>query len=724
MDLTGDGIADFVDAHPTTYAAAGNKWVIYPGYCSTSDPYDCGFSASPVLWPAPEAELGEERTNSGGSTTIKKLLDMNGDGRPDLVKSCTWDTQGNCPTSVWKVWLNNGSGFATTYATDMRFNQGIAKAITGSGTSGGLTQTGHDVFDFNGDGLPDLVGSFNVYINDGLWFRTPGIPLPGIQFARTTDAQSGETIADFLDVNADGLPDRVEVTSGGWTVQINRGTSLAPAVAWPGASGTIRKNNRRANTKWDVLDWNGDGFIDRVDASEDPWVIQLGLPSTGPGIRPYLMTRSRNGIGGVSETRYAPSTAYLNTRLPFTSWVVTGTRRTDGLCSLAVSDPFTLTGNPCLAQGHELVSTLEYEKGYFDGSEREFRGFGKVTERFPGEPQRYRVVEFNQATHTRGQIESEEVWATTGSRASREDYTWATHVPDGGVDRTQVYLSEHVSQIFDLDTPSTATQCTTKRNELPDEWGRVTRSCATDCSESAPGVCTGTGLSAGTVITETSWADLGASGIRERPEIVTTKYVLPGAGGTSTLTVKHYAYDALGNVTSVRTEGLGSADATVTNQYDEPGSGKPARGNITKVVEPEQFGTGVGTTSSFTAATSYLFPTTETSALQLTATKVWDLRYGKEIQVTGPNGEVSVATYDAAGRTLCEAKPGSSCSSGIPTVQYTYVCAGSSACGASSPAGGFEGKLSYVEVRTRETGDGNPNGYLRTRSFVDALGRE
>jgi RHS repeat-associated protein len=727
MDLTGDGIADFVDASPTTYSETGNKWKVYAGYCSDTDPFACGFSGSPVLWPAPEAELGEELLEGGGATsTIKRLVDMNGDGRPDLVKSAEKDQNGNWQYIIWKVWLNNGTGFASSHAADMRFGEGIFGGhITRSVSSAGTTRTERDTFDFNGDGLPDHVTTIWVYLNDGLAFDSAG-KLIQINPLRSVDNGSGETTRDFLDVNADGLPDLVQwvAASNSWSVRLNQGTSLAAAAPFPGASGTIRRNNSRGNTKWDVLDWNGDGFIDRVDANGDTWTVQLGLPSTGPGIRPYLMTRSKNGMGGLSDTRYAPSTRYTNTRLPFTSWVVTGTRRTDGLCGLSVTDAFTLIGNPCLAQGHEVVTTLEYEKGYFDGVEREFRGFGKVTERYPAEPDRSRVVEFNQATHTRGQMESEEIWAAPGSLASREDYSWTTYVPDVNVDRTQVYMSQQVTDVFDLDTPSTAKQCSMKRNERPDSYGRVTRSCALSCGTWPQVGCVGAGLPAGLVVTETAWATIANSGVRERPATVTTKYKPAPGTNPQTLALKHYLYDGSGNVTSVRTEGLGSADATVTNEYDEPGSSKPARGNITKVIEPEQQGTGIGTTSTFAAATSFLFPTTETTPLGLTTTKLWDLRHGKESQVTGPNGEVSVATYDAAGRTLCEAKPGSSCSSGIPTAQYLYVCAGSASCGSSSSASGFEGKLSYVEVRTRETGTGNTNGYLRTRSFVDALGRE
>ncbi len=724
MDLTGDGVADFVDAHPSTYSDTGGKWKIYAGYCDSADPHSCGFSATPILWPAPEPELSEDVTSSSGSGAAKRLIDINGDGRPDLVRCQENDPEIGWHSIIWKVYLNNGTGFASSYAADMRFNN----LITTQNTQNGITTTTIDTFDFNGDGLPDRLFNHQLYLNDGLAFQTSPLNIGGILNApvRTADAGSGETLTDFLDVNADGLPDRVEVLpSGAWKVSLNRGTSLAGADTWPGAPGTIRKNNGKANTKWDMVDWNGDGFLDRVDASEDIWSIQLGLPRTGPGIRPYLMTKSSNGIGGLSETRYAPSTRFVNTRLPFTSWVVTGTRRTDGLCGAAVSDPFTLAGNPCLAAGHELVSTLEYEKGYFDGPEREFRGFGKVTERSPAEANRYRVVEFNQATHTRGQIELEETWVkpvSTWICASSEDFTWAMAVPSATVDRTQVYMTQHVMETFDLDTPSGARQCTMKRNEPPDLYGRVTRSCSLPCGASEPGVCTGTGVLAGAVITETEWDDPGGVGIRERPKTVTTKEKVSG-GGTPDLTVKHYLYDGKGNVTSVETDGIGgAADAIVTTSYDAPST--PARGNITKVIEPEQHGTSVGTTSTFTGSTSYLFPTTETSPLGLTVTKVWNLRYGKETQVTGPNGEIAVATHDAAGRTLCEAKHGSSCTSGIPTTQYIYACAGSSVCGGSSSASGFEGKLSFVEVRTRETGVGNPNGYLRTRSFVDALGRE
>jgi hypothetical protein len=82
---------------------------------------------------------------------------------------------------------------------------------------------------------------------------------------------------------------------------------------------------------------------------------------------------------------------------------------------------------------------------------------------------------------------------------------------------------------------------------------------------------------------------------------------------------------------------------------------------------------------------------------------------------------LTVATYDAAGRVKCEAKPGQSCAgaSPVPSVEYAYVYGDPS-------AGTFEGKLSYVEAKTREPNNttGTLPGYLLTRSYFDALGRE
>jgi hypothetical protein len=88
------------------------------------------------------------------------------------------------------------------------------------------------------------------------------------------------------------------------------------------------------------------------------------------GIKPHLLTTVRNNLGAEIHIEYASSTQFYLadkasgtpwvTRLPFPVHVVTRVETRD------------------LISGNRFVTRSAYHHGYFDGIEREFRGFGRV----------------------------------------------------------------------------------------------------------------------------------------------------------------------------------------------------------------------------------------------------------------------------------------------------------------------------------------------------------
>jgi RHS repeat-associated protein len=709
VDLTGDGLPDYVDSTET-------PWKVYPGSLSVDCP-DAGgsvpgFVSSPINWAAPEDDLARSEQDGGWTYVWKRLVDMNGDGRPDLVIA-----SGAGP---WRIYLNNGQGFVDTAtgATDMSYGTGAtAGPISMTARTGNVVDTTtRELFDFNGDGLPDLVVStlqgdaYQVYLNNGQSFDAP-IWIPGVETDAIRRVVDRQTFVDFLDVSGDGLPDRVRVDNGHWQVSINQGTSLATEQDW-GVFGEIRKyTGSKGNTEIDLVDWNHDGILDRVNANTGggtTWTIRLGLPTSGPAIQPYLMTSAKNGAGGEFYPTYQPSTRFENTLLPFKTWVVTATRRTDGLCSG--------TAGACLDAGHEIQRTYEYADGYFHGPTRELRGFGEVTENYvhssTAAPTSKRIVHFSQSDHTRGAVEKEETIGGGNTPIRTETFTWLTQA-DG--DRTQVFLYEKKTEEFDADGGSEPPLCRLDRNNWPDVYGRVSTRCTVPCGGGDPGGCAIVGE--GKVTTTTVWADPSFTAgsepaVRERPASVSVSYVKPG-GGSETLSQQSFTYFwPEGNVHQTTTTGDATTggNAVVMMAYD-------AHGNMTSVTDAR----GGISTSTYTGTPFQLFPSSETNAVGHTVQKQWDLRYGKATQVTGPNGEVTVATYDAAGRITCEAKPGQSCTgpSRVPSVEYSYVL--------GYPGSAFwEVKHSRVEIKTREPNNTTvaPAGYLLTRVFTDALGRQ
>jgi RHS repeat-associated protein len=717
IDLDGDGLPDFLDS--TTWSPTNPVWKFHPGSLSVTCPSFGtvpGFVPAAIDWPAPEAYSTRSEKDMGGDRirSWKSLADVNADGRADLVIA------NPAPGVDWTVFLNTGAAFVAQGPFANSAGPINQEDKVSGGPFGAERRTVRDLFDFNGDGLPDVVeegaGAFLVRLNDGEGFQpTISVSASGLTdyAVRVVDNSSGEALSDFLDMNGDGLPDRVEWTGKtSWTVWINRGTSLAAPQTWlGGGANTIRDRNSKGNTKIDMVDWNHDGILDRVDARTNTWQVQRGQPASGTAIRPYLMTAAHNGAGGAFYPTYQPSTRFTNTLLPFVSWVVTATRRTDGLCSS--------TPSACLESGNEIQRTYTYGAGYFDGPTREFRGFGSVWESFPwtsapGALVGRRETTFSQDDHTRGQIELVEtktaVWSGLPQTSMRETYVWDTR-PDPGGGRTQVFLAEKKSEVFDTETGGGATQCRLDRNVAPDVYGRVETRCTLPCGTSNPGSCSDNPV--GQVTTVSVWANPSYTpgtqpAVRERPASVTVSYVK--AGGSETLSQQNFVYAwPAGNVLTATTIGDATTggDATVTTAYGN-------HGNMESVTDAR----GGQSTSGYGGTPFSLFPSSETNAVGHTVQTTWDLRYGKETQVTGPNGELTAATYDAAGRVTCEAKPGNSCP-GTPSAAYTYVYGNPS-------AGTFEGKLSYVEVKTREPNNtaGPLPGYLLTRSYFDGLGRE
>ena len=197
------------------------------------------------------------------------LYDLNGDGLPDRVMLDDTTANNNSTNKSWLVYLNNGHGFDTNaiHVTNI-FNQSI------------------------GSSSP----------NDPGWW--------GIE-----SSYSGSTVVTLMDINGDGLLDRV------MTVYGNSGSSY--------------------------------------------FLVQT---NTGPF--PDLLTTVSNGIGGVTAISYVPSTVWDNrsnptnansgSTLPFVQQTVAAVTESDGI-------------NP------PRTNSYSYAGGFYDGGRREFSGFAVVT---------------------------------------------------------------------------------------------------------------------------------------------------------------------------------------------------------------------------------------------------------------------------------------------------------------------------------------------------------
>ncbi|WP_041973793.1 chitobiase/beta-hexosaminidase C-terminal domain-containing protein [Geobacter sp. OR-1] len=124
-DMNGDGILDHLDSTTTPWQVTLNTG---------------SGSMTPTEWlNAPAGGIVE--ADAGGNIT-RDLIDMNGDGLPDVVIAKSDGT--------WDVHLNTGSGFTTAISWSVPGSDGNIRKETD-------TVVTRDLLDVNGDGILDLV---------------------------------------------------------------------------------------------------------------------------------------------------------------------------------------------------------------------------------------------------------------------------------------------------------------------------------------------------------------------------------------------------------------------------------------------------------------------------------------------------------------------------------------------------------------------------------------
>jgi RHS repeat-associated protein len=283
--------------------------------------------------------------------------------------------------------------------------------------------------DLNGDGHEDV-----LITHDGTFTWYPSLAKdgfgPAITFNNPRDDEKGPALvfADgtqtiFLaDMSGDGLTDLVRITNGSVCYWPNLGYGRFGAKVQMGGEMTfdhpesfdprrIRLADVDGSGTTDVLYLHGDGvrihenqagnrlgpairlplFPDQSDLSA---IATIDLLGTGTGClvwssglpgqpfrsihyidllgskKPYLLTSYKNNLGLQTVLEYGTSTRfYLADAVAGRPWV---TRLPFPVHVLVRSEMYDAISR------HRFVSTYAYHHGYFDGVEREFRGFGLV----------------------------------------------------------------------------------------------------------------------------------------------------------------------------------------------------------------------------------------------------------------------------------------------------------------------------------------------------------
>jgi hypothetical protein len=283
------------------------------------------------------------------------LVDLDGDGVVDAIRSSTrLECYFNDPLEGWND-TRRVERRALDVFPDVNFSDPRVKWA-----------------DMSGDGLQDIVlvsnGSVDYWPSCG---RGDWSPRVAMRNAPRFPADYDPRRILIGDVDGDGLADLVYVDDTRVTLWINRcGNRWSDPITVGGTPAVTDVDAVR------LVDLNGtgvSGVLWSQDAGSPPRGRMFFLDFTG-GVKPYLLDAMDNHMGAVTKVTYAPSTSFYledekrpetrwKTPLPFPVQVVEHVESLDQI------------------SGGKLTTHYTYHHGYWDGAEREFRGFGRVDQR-------------------------------------------------------------------------------------------------------------------------------------------------------------------------------------------------------------------------------------------------------------------------------------------------------------------------------------------------------
>jgi RHS repeat-associated protein len=345
-----------------------------------------------------------------------QIIDANGDGVADLLVT-TATLNGYFPMRFGGLW--DGRGFAP-YRVAPSFN---------------LKDPEVRFVDLDGDGVTDAIRSgtsLECYFNDAVagWTRSLRVPRKS-ELDAFPDVDFADPRVKWADMTGDGLQDIVLVYDGvvqywpnlgygAWGRRITMVDErslpgsrphfpygydpkriLVGDVDGDGAADLVYVDDRRvtlwlnqSGNRWSepimiqgtppvsdtdsirLADLLGSGTVGVLWTSN---LTEVGRPHmffldlTG-GTKPYLLRAMNNHLGSVTKVTYRPSTYfYLRDEQTFAArWITPLPFPVQVVACVETSDAFS---------GGRLTTEYNYHHGYWDGYEREFRGFGRVDQR-------------------------------------------------------------------------------------------------------------------------------------------------------------------------------------------------------------------------------------------------------------------------------------------------------------------------------------------------------
>lgn len=224
--------------------------------------------------------------------------------------------------------------------------------------------------DMSGDGLDDIVQISNGGVS---YWPNMGYGHFGGEIIMTNAPVFDRDVYDpsrllLADIDGSGTTDIIYLIPGG-------GAHLYYNLAgngWSNASKTHAFPETKRGSPAFVTDLFGRGtpclcVVLTDDNGSEPRLHYVDLSG---GMKPHLMTRYTNGMGLITNVEYQPSTYYyLQDKAIGTPWFKPLRFPVQCVSTLRTEDELAQT---------EVCTSYTYHDGYFDGVDKEFRGFGMV----------------------------------------------------------------------------------------------------------------------------------------------------------------------------------------------------------------------------------------------------------------------------------------------------------------------------------------------------------
>lgn len=282
-----------------------------------------------------------------------RLVDLTGDGKADVLRTddrymayfpCQGEKGFDEPKIIRRIY--DLEKFPDVYFNDERVQ----------------------LADMNGDGLKDIVlvhsGRIDYWPNLGYGKFGQRITMKGApHFGYNFDPKR----LFLVDIDGTGPSDIVYVESGQVRFWFNQSGN-----SWSDENiiyGTPPVTNLDSLQLADMFGTGTTGVLWSSDYQGAGRSNYMFLDFTG-GIKPYVLTEMNNNMGATTRARYRPSSYFfIQDRNKRKKWKTNLPFPVQALEKVEVIDHISHT---------KLVTTYCYHHGYYDGKEREFRGFGLV----------------------------------------------------------------------------------------------------------------------------------------------------------------------------------------------------------------------------------------------------------------------------------------------------------------------------------------------------------